>query len=103
MEVISLAWLEEKLKNQDKEIVLKVGASWCSKCRECETVLNGLEAKYPQAEFLAIDIEKNEDFVEKYNLEEIPTCLYFKGGKEKSRWLDKDGPVSDWVKFVLTF
>lgn len=91
MEQITSTGLEEKLKNQQKEIILKLGASWCSKCRECETVLKGLEDKYPQAEFLIIDIEKEESIIEKYNIDEIPVCLYFKMVRKV---------VGGWIKTV---
>ncbi len=50
-------------------------AQWCGTCREYRAVFDQLELQYPQARFLWVDVEDQEDLVGDVDVVTFPTLL----------------------------
>ena len=50
-------------------------AEWCGVCREYRPGLSELQAQFPQAAFLWIDIETHADWADDFDIEDFPTLL----------------------------
>lgn len=70
----------------DALLVVKLGAIWCPPCRLMDSVINKLfkEKSLPNTEFFEVDVDEEPDLSHKFNVESIPTFLfYFKGQQLK--------------------
>jgi len=54
-------------------------AEWCEACRAYREGFLALAGRFPQAEFLWIDIEERETLVGDYEVENFPTVLVQRG------------------------
>lgn len=88
LEITSKAALDELLSNTDKPVVVKFFATWCPPCRGIKKLFaqNANELSH-KAYFAEIDIDKFGDktHLEKFNVQTIPTIVFFKKGDEAKR------------------
>lgn len=56
-------------------LVLDFYANWCNPCKKLDPHLEKFKEMYPSYEFQKIDIEKEEELVEKYKIQSLPTIL----------------------------
>jgi thioredoxin 1 len=73
-------------------VVIDFFATWCGPCKmvgpKFEEFSN--EAKYGKIKFLKIDVDEDEDYTQEVNVEQMPTFIFFKGGKEADRLLSSN-------------
>ena len=50
-------------------------AQWCGTCRDYRVLFDGLQAGFPQARFVWVDVEDQADLVEPIDVEDFPTLL----------------------------
>jgi len=86
--------------------LLDLGAGKCMACKAMEPVLEDLRKKYKgilRVEF--IDVWKNPDEAEKYNVKSIPTQIFFDAdGKELFRhtgFLSKEDILVKWTELGI--
>ena len=96
IKINSKAQLESVIKGENISIV-KLGTDWCFNCRSVHRVLESNELNYPKFSFYWIDLDKL-DIGDKYKIEELPTVIAFKKGKEISR--KNEAEVVDWLNFL---
>lgn len=71
---------KEVLDNQ--EVVLAdFYAEWCGPCQMLTPVLENISKNKSDINIVKIDIDKNMDLASQYNIEVVPTLLFFKNGK----------------------
>ena len=71
--------------NAQKPAVVKVGAEWCPACVRAQNPFHELAGQYPDVIFATVDSDQNSGLVRKYNVQSLPTFLFFNNGKlEKS-------------------
>lgn len=89
----------ETLKNYDKNTFVKIQnnknvlliisfyASWCGPCKTMEkNLINFLKtSKFDNVFFLKCNIDEHRDLTQQYNINSIPTLVFFKNGKEIDR------------------
>ena len=64
-------------------LVVCLCAEWCGVCREYEGRLQQVQAKYPQARFLWIDVEDEADLLHPLDVENFPTLLLAVGDEPR--------------------
>lgn len=80
-EVKSSNW-EEKVISSSKPTLVDFWAEWCGPCKTVSPILEELSQEYSdKANFVKINVDKNKDVAQKYNIQSIPTIALFKNGK----------------------
>lgn len=70
-------------------LVVCLCAEWCGVCRDYASRFLQLQAKFPQAQFLWIDVEDEADLLHPLDVEDFPTLLLAVG--DEARFF---GPVT---------
>lgn len=82
MEVTITAENFESLKNGELPLVVDFWATWCGPCRALGPVVSELAKEYDGKIVVGkCDVEENDDVAAEYRVRNIPTLLFFKGGK----------------------
>lgn len=80
--------------NSDMPVVVDFAATNCGACRMLEpvfrTVAGEMKGKMKFAKFM-VDLDKNWEIAEKYNVKLTPTMIVFKNGKELGRLIGYKG------------
>ena len=72
----------ESLKNGAQPLVVDFWATWCGPCRMIAPVIAELAEAYDGKVTVAkCDVEECEDLAAEFGIRNIPTILFFKGGK----------------------
>jgi thioredoxin 1 len=67
--------------NSNKLTMIQFSAGWCDSCREFQnTTLPQLKTLYPNNDviFCKIDVDHDSELADKYNVDKLPTFLFFK-------------------------
>ena len=76
---------EKKIALSDyagKYVMLDFWATWCGPCKKIAPYIEELASNYEgQAVVGKVDIEENDDLVEKFGIRNIPTVIYIKNGE----------------------
>lgn len=96
----------EKLQSVEQFEELKAGertmfmfsADWCPDCRVIEPILPGLEADYPEYEFIYVDRDEFIDVCQELDIFGIPSFIAFHDGKEVGRFVSKDRKTREEIE-----
>lgn len=55
-------------------------ADWCGPCKMLGPVLESLDEKYPDVNFVKVNVDDNMDLAQQYNIMSIPNVHIFKDG-----------------------
>lgn len=72
----------EKLINEDRPTLVDFFATWCGPCKMQAPMLE--EAKKQvgdMANIIKVDIDRNRELADRYNVRSVPTLIMFKNGK----------------------
>lgn len=76
----------EKIVLQSTTLVLvDFFATWCPPCRVLSPVIDVLSKEIEGIIIVKVNIDDNPNLSIQYNIRNVPTILYFKGGKEVMR------------------
>jgi thioredoxin len=83
--------------------VVKFFAEWCGPCKLYAPVFERVESLNPEANFYAVDIDKNPSIRDEFGVYSIPTTLILKEGVEFKRLAGAHSTrgVDNFVKGVL--
>ena len=86
----------------DKECISVVmfHTEWCGSCRQIFPKYCKLAEKYNKLVCYEMDADECLDIADKYTIEELPTIIAFKNGKEISRWNESVGDLDTWMEFL---
>ena len=76
---------ETEVLNSKKIIIAEFYATWCEPCKALKPVIEAVANDYDSIKAVEIDIEKNNELVNKYQIKATPTVVVIKGGREISR------------------
>lgn len=72
----------------NKIVLIDFFAVWCSPCRMQDPILEDLKKKYEdKVEFKKIDVDKNGEIADKYNIRAVPTLVLEKDEKILKRYV----------------
>ena len=75
--------LMNKMKEYSKLCVIDFFGTWCGPCKRLSALLPNIAQEFPEVTFLKVDIDKNEEITNKYEILIIPHLKYFKITPEK--------------------
>lgn len=60
-------------------------ADWCGPCQMLKPVIEEFEKAHPEMKVTSVNIDEEEELVEKYGVSSIPCLVVLKDGKEVAR------------------
>ena len=95
----------KEIINGDMLVVVDYFATWCGPCKVMEPVVEELSKELEgKARVLKIDVDKNQDTVDKFNVFAVPTIILYQNGKELWRHagtMPKPDLLSNIERFML--
>jgi thioredoxin 1 len=90
----------ESYKNGELPFVVDLWATWCGPCKMIGPIISELAEEYDGRIVVGkCDVEENDDITFEYGVRNIPTVLFFKGGK----LVDKMVGAANKAKFEEKF
>ena len=78
---ITDANLQEVLDNEEL-VVIDFWAEWCGPCRMISPIVDELAEEYAGRVLIGkVNVDENDEVVEKYGIRNIPTILFIKKGE----------------------
>ena len=72
----------EELRNGTLPLVVDLWATWCGPCKAIAPIIAELAQEYEGKSAVGkCDVEENDDIAMEFGVRNIPTILFFKGGK----------------------
>ncbi|XP_071735046.1 thioredoxin H2-like [Rutidosis leptorrhynchoides] len=72
-------------KQSPKLMVVDFSASWCGPCKTLEPFIRSLASKFPDIDFIKIDVDELQDVTKEFCVTAISTLVLLKQGKEVER------------------
>jgi thioredoxin 1 len=63
------------------DCIIVFGADWCSYCVKQKKEIWGKLGKFENLVVIQVDIDKNPDIANKFNIKKLPTTIYMKNNK----------------------
>ena len=71
---------ESVIGQKDKLIIIDFFAQWCMPCKMFSPVFDKVSEQHTEVEFYKLDIDLNEEFVNRYQIDSVPTILFIRNG-----------------------
>lgn len=60
---------------------IQFSANWCGPCRMMSPIVENMETDYPDISFVKIDVDKNREIAQEYNVRSIPKIVVMQNGE----------------------
>jgi len=76
----------ESLVDSEKPVLIDFYAEWCGPCKVQSPILKELAGELSgKVRIIKIDVDKNPEISNKYQIQSVPTLMLFKNGKQLFR------------------
>ncbi len=76
----------EKVLNAPQMVIVNFSASWSSSCQILDPEFEVISKEYQgRVLFAKLDVDQNEELTGQWNVDGVPTLVFFKGGQEINR------------------
>ena len=76
---------ESQLELNNNICVVYFYSNWMPFHKKMLSILNKMEDNYKDIKHLSVDVDQFKTIIKRFNIESIPTVLFFKNGKEVKR------------------
>ena len=73
------------VESQNGNKVIKFYSEWCVPCKQITPIIQEIEKRFSNIDFLNIDVAENNESVLKASVRSLPTLLFLQNGKELNR------------------
>lgn len=93
---------DEELKSYAMPVIVDFFATWCGPCKMLAPIIESVMEEYEgMVRFVKVDIDLYPDLAEKYEIQSVPTLLFF-NGKELVRRESGFMPASEIKNIIET-
>jgi thioredoxin 1 len=73
----------QQLINSQKPVLIDFYADWCGPCKALEPILEEVSSEVSdKGRIIRIDVDKNQQLANKFQIRGVPTLILFKNGKQ---------------------
>jgi thioredoxin 1 len=73
---------DQSIRDAGVPVVVDFWATWCGPCRMIAPMLDEIATEQgPTVRVAKVDVDNNQEISQRFNIRNIPTLLFFKGGE----------------------
>ncbi|MFH8038807.1 MAG: thioredoxin [Candidatus Aenigmatarchaeota archaeon] len=73
------------LVKRNKMVIVDIYADWCPPCKALSPIIEEVSKEYKDVKFVKINVDENREIAHLYDVQSIPTLLYFQNGNLVNR------------------
>lgn len=74
--------------SSESTVLVDFSATWCGPCKALAPTIDTIAGEYAgKLDVFKVDIEQAPEAAARYGVSSVPTCVFFKGGKEVDRFI----------------